>query len=95
MERLRWAPKWRISIFRTILAAFFLLITELLTAQMGEEAMGSNGNRRKIHGVFAANGNAFRSYNNQMDLQSMTPQCQIGNCFMCSCVGGSEERDNV
>ncbi len=95
MGGLRCEQKWRVSSFRTIVAAIFLLITKLLTAQMGEEAMGSNGNRHKIHGVFAADGNAFRSYNNQMDLQSMTPQCQTGNCFMCSCVGKSEERDNV
>jgi hypothetical protein len=94
MENTRWAPqKWRMSSFRTILAVIFLLITELLSAQMGEETMGSNGKIHGISGVFAADGDAIRSYHNQMDLQSMAPKCQIGNCYMCSCVGKSEESD--
>ncbi len=42
------------------------------------------------HGGFPRDENAKRS-NNQMDLQSMTPQCRIGNCYLCSCAGRSEE----
>jgi hypothetical protein len=46
------------------------------------------------HGGFPRVENAKGS-NNQMDFQSMTPQCNIGNCYMCSCVGKSEERDYI
>ena len=42
--------------------------------------------------LFPVDANAVKSHHNQMDLQSMpfTPQCNIGNCYYCSCIGKSE-----
>ena len=73
--------------------AIICIFSSNAAAQMERLAMGGNGNGN-MRGVFPANEKALQRYGDQMDLQSMpfTPQCEIGNCYSCSCTGRSVDR---